>query len=297
MKRNLFTIPGLLLALAVVATSAPAQVILFADNFESGNLNQWTGKTGYEQHGQIVADPFNPSNQVVNFFELNGGGDMYSASPVSVDGTQQQIMLSFDFLALPITSEPPPEYGGFVGIADDYTGTHPYWVAGTYPPAFNVPASMATVLATNGLWNHYEIDITEAVVAFGLTNLLITLEDVGGLGSVPGDVYFDNVKLTAKLDPAVIEQLVPCDGPITGGKWKNHGQYVSTMSDITAMLVTQGLITPEERDAYVSAAAKSSCGEKERPGCKGKDKDKDKGKDKDKDKDKGKDKDNHCPRH
>jgi hypothetical protein len=251
---------GLWLAVAAITTSAPAQVTLFADNFESGNLNQWTGKSGGDQHGQIVADPFNPSNHVVNFFAGNFGGDMFSTLPVSVDGTRQRIVLSLDFLALPVAGVPPPEYGGFAGVAGDNTGTNPYFVAGTYLPALNVPPSVATALSTDGQWHHYEIDITEAVVSFGLTNLLVTLEDWAFMGSVPGDVYFDNVKLTAKLDPAIIAQLVPCSGPVSGGTWKNHGQYVSTMDTVTAALVTQGLITPAEQIAYVSAAAGSSCG-------------------------------------
>jgi hypothetical protein len=260
MKRNFFMILGLWSALAAVTTPVHAQVVLFADNFESGNLNQWTGKLGGELHGQIVADPFNPNNHVVNFFATDFGGDMFSASPVSVDGTRQRIKLSFDFLALPNGGVPPPEYGGFVGVAGDNSGTSTYFVAGTYPPELNVPSSVATVLATDGQWHHYKIDITDAVVAAGLTNLLVTLEDWGGRGSVPGDVYFDNVKLTAKLDPAVIEELVPCDGPVSGGEWRNHGQYVSAMIKVTAALVAQGLITEEEQDAYVWAAAWSWCG-------------------------------------
>lgn len=263
MKRNLIMIPALLLTLAAITPPARAQVTLFADNFESGNLNQWSGKLDGEQHGQIVADPFNPSNHVVNFFATDFSGDMFTVSPVSVDSTRQRITLSFDFLALPIAGVPPQEYGGFAALAADNSGYTSYFVAGTVPSELNVPASVATVLTTNGQWHHYEIDVTDAVAAYGLTNFLITLEDWESHGrSVPGDVYFDNVKLTAKLDPEVIAQLVPCSGPISGGKWKNHGQYVSTMSNVTAALVTQGLITPQEQDAYVSAAARSGCGKK-----------------------------------
>jgi hypothetical protein len=262
MKRNLFLIPGLLLALIAATTPAHAQVTLFADNFESGNLNQWTGKLGGSHHGQIVADPFNPSNHVVNFFAVDYSGDMFSASPVSVDGTRQRITFSFDFLAWPVAGAPPVENGGFAAMAGDNTGATCYFVAGTYPPALNVPPSVATVLATDGQWHHYTIDVTEVVVDFGLTNLLVALEDYYYLGSVPGDAYFDNMKLTAKLDPAVIAQLVPCGGPISGGKWKNHGQYVSTMNKVTAALVAQHLITPEEQATYVWAAARSKCGKK-----------------------------------
>jgi len=48
-------------------------------------------------------------------------------------------------------------------------------------------------------------------------------------GSIPGDVYFDNVRLAAPLD---IEQLVPCAGPLSGGRWKSHGQYVASVVEV-----------------------------------------------------------------
>jgi hypothetical protein len=59
-----------------------------------------------------------------------------------------------------------------------------------------------------------------------------------------------------------IDQLVPCDGPITGGAWKNHGQYVSTVREVAEAFQTLGLITVEQRDAAVQAAARSACGGK-----------------------------------
>lgn len=59
-----------------------------------------------------------------------------------------------------------------------------------------------------------------------------------------------------------IEQLVPCDGPVTGGAWRNHGEYVSTIAHVTKDFEDQGLITAEQRSEIVSMAAQSDCGKK-----------------------------------
>ena len=57
-----------------------------------------------------------------------------------------------------------------------------------------------------------------------------------------------------------IDQLAPCSGPASGGSWKNHGQYVSAVSQAVESFLAQGLITPEQADAIISQAAHSNCG-------------------------------------
>jgi hypothetical protein len=57
-----------------------------------------------------------------------------------------------------------------------------------------------------------------------------------------------------------IDQLAPCDGPVSGGAWKNHGQYVSAVAQVTEVFLLQGLITVEQAEAIVSLAAQSNCG-------------------------------------
>ena len=42
--------------------------------------------------------------------------------------------------------------------------------------------------------------------------------------------------------------------------WRNHGQYVSCVSHAAEELLAEGVITEEEKDAIVSAAAGSSVG-------------------------------------
>jgi hypothetical protein len=54
-----------------------------------------------------------------------------------------------------------------------------------------------------------------------------------------------------------IDQLVPC-----ANAWGNHGAYVSSVAHTAEDFVIAGLITAAQKDAIVSAAAKSSCGKK-----------------------------------
>ena len=56
-------------------------------------------------------------------------------------------------------------------------------------------------------------------------------------------------------DGCSIDQLCPCDGP-----WKNHGEYVNALKDVSATFLQAGLITEEERQALVRQAAASDCG-------------------------------------
>ncbi|HEY6122320.1 MAG TPA: hypothetical protein VIV66_20355 [Pyrinomonadaceae bacterium] len=68
-------------------------------------------------------------------------------------------------------------------------------------------------------------------------------------------------------DGCSIDQLVPCSGPASGGTWKNHGQYVSSIAHTAESFVAQGLITEEQKGAIVSAAARSNCGKNSKVGA------------------------------
>jgi hypothetical protein len=57
-----------------------------------------------------------------------------------------------------------------------------------------------------------------------------------------------------------IDQLAPCAGPASGGTWKNHGQYVSTVAQAVEEFLAQDLITTEEADEIIAQAAQSNCG-------------------------------------
>jgi hypothetical protein len=57
-----------------------------------------------------------------------------------------------------------------------------------------------------------------------------------------------------------IAQLVPCDGPVTGGTWKNHGQYVAAVVHEATVFLQSGLITRRQWAHIVTQAARSRCG-------------------------------------
>jgi hypothetical protein len=57
-----------------------------------------------------------------------------------------------------------------------------------------------------------------------------------------------------------IDQLAPCEGPASGGAWRNHGQYTSAVARAAGQLLAEGKISSAEKDAIVKAAAQSPCG-------------------------------------
>ena len=57
-----------------------------------------------------------------------------------------------------------------------------------------------------------------------------------------------------------IAQLAPCSGPASGGTWKNHGQYVSTVAHAVEAFLAQDLISEDQAEEIVSQAAQSDCG-------------------------------------
>ena len=54
-----------------------------------------------------------------------------------------------------------------------------------------------------------------------------------------------------------VAQLCPCDN-----EWKNHGSYVSCVSQTAESFLDDGLLTEAEKDDLVSQAGPSSCGHK-----------------------------------
>jgi hypothetical protein len=61
---------------------------------------------------------------------------------------------------------------------------------------------------------------------------------------------------------SIIDELVPCSGPASGGTWKNHGQYVSSVAHAAQSLANQGCISQQEIGQIVSEAARSNSGKK-----------------------------------
>jgi hypothetical protein len=57
-----------------------------------------------------------------------------------------------------------------------------------------------------------------------------------------------------------IDQIAPCSGPTSGGTWKNHGEYVSTVAHTVEAFLEQGLITEDQAEEILAQAAQSNCG-------------------------------------
>src|SRR5947209_4238199 len=118
----LYRLSMLLVAAAWMLTASPAHAqaqILFMDDFESGNLDQWVGKNGGDHHGQIVPDPLDATstNNVLNFTRLNAAGDIFTLSPIDLTAATGPFVVSFDYLGLADGDPKPNDLGGFVGIS------------------------------------------------------------------------------------------------------------------------------------------------------------------------------------
>src|SRR6266849_6200227 len=50
-----------------------------------------------------------------------------------------------------------------------------------------------------------------------------------------------------------IDQLAPCEGPASGGSWKNHGQYLSAVAQAAEKFLAEGLISSADKDAMIAA--------------------------------------------
>jgi fibronectin-binding autotransporter adhesin len=60
--------------------------------------------------------------------------------------------------------------------------------------------------------------------------------------------------------PPTIDQLVPCDGPASGGKWKSHSEYVAAILVVATDFLKDKRITLKQWEQIVTQAALSRCG-------------------------------------
>jgi hypothetical protein len=240
MKTRILTLPVILTAaFTLLFILQIHSQTLFKDDFESGSLAQWSGKGGAQHHGTIVNDPLSSTNHVLTFTAIETGGDIYS----TVIGTNALatggVLLSFDFLALPKSAFPPPEYGGFIGI-DTEPGEY-YWLAGTYLGALSLPPPSQVLLVTDGLWHHYEMDLTQVLALTNAASFQVVLEDWAERGSTPGDVFFDNIEVISGFAVDIrVSQVEICwhatlnatyqlefQSALTANKWVSLGEQIT----------------------------------------------------------------------
>lgn len=183
---------------ALTSMSAQADVTLFSDDFESGLANWNPLGTAV-----LVADPSDPlsNNDVLKFTGLGSGGDIFSAN--SFFHPSQVYTITFDYLSAGKKGLPTNDLGGFVGVGDGKPGNHT-WIAGTqasYP-------GIKQQLVHNGTWTTYSITVDANAETFYYGNvamknkpLYIFLEDFVGSDAIAGNVYFDNIVVTAVPEP------------------------------------------------------------------------------------------------
>jgi hypothetical protein len=207
MKRKKYLIIAALMAMPVIAASTAANAtLLFSDDFE-GDLSAWTGKYGGANSGEIVADPLDPTNQVLHFTEVTSQGDMFTK-----DSFVSQIdlfRLEFDYYGDLSQGGEPGDLGGFVGfttvappeLGSESQGTM-HWLAGSMD---NYPLSIMT-LPDTGQWVHV-VSWFESTLPVNL--ILEDFQRSYNNGKVVvGDVYFDNIELH---NPFTQEEFENCD--------------------------------------------------------------------------------------
>lgn len=173
---------GIVLLSAVSSEAAP-----FFDDFESGSLSQWTGKQGNpaNAHGVIVVDPLNPQNHALAFSARNSAGDIFTIQSTTVIPSAQYV-ISFDYLGY--TNRGVTNLGGFAGYCRDFPGPDA-WYYGTWADG----GATATLIDDNQ-WHHYSYTMPNPP-SFGPTFRLM-FEQYSVSNGVPGEVFFDNIRLT-----------------------------------------------------------------------------------------------------
>ncbi len=136
MKRILF----LIIIVGILIASSNVHSALFSDNFESDDLNKWDTIGS----GQIVNDPDGGSNNVLNFGQTAGGGDIFSKSITLNSGSTYN--LSFDYFG------DSDGGGGFIGLKDKDSEDH-WWMAGTKKSALTFDDSVQ--LNDDDSWGNY----------------------------------------------------------------------------------------------------------------------------------------------
>jgi hypothetical protein len=82
----------------------------------------------------------------------------------------------------------------------------------------------------------------------------------GGDGTDIGAYEVQQQTSTSTPPPPTIDQLVPCDGPASGGKWQSHSQYVAAVLVTATDFLKAKRITLKQWEQIVTQAAWSRCG-------------------------------------
>ncbi len=174
------------LALTVTAASASASDG-FYDDFESGSLSKWTGKSFGAHDARIAVDPLDPTNHALTFDTLESAGEIFTAEMIDFNDSGIAFV-NFDYLGFSRGGSSFNNYGGFAGFAAATPGEH-HWTHGT------LGSSTTRIdMKDNNRWHSYSFEIHQRTVFGGdAPGFFLMFEDFAGSGGVAGDVYFDNI--------------------------------------------------------------------------------------------------------
>jgi hypothetical protein len=209
----------------------------------------------------IVSSTFTASNSVVN--RINKHPNERTNGEGAVTGEEVQITVQFN---PPISLPANPNHYFFRPEVLLATGDF-LWLSAPRPvvtPGTPFTPDLQSWIRNDALapdWLRIGTDITGQ----GPFNAAFSLS---GETDEDGDGIADSVDLCPDTPAGAIvdangcsiDQLAPCSGPASGGVWKNHGQYVSSVAQAAAAFLAEGLITAEVADEIVAQAAQSNCG-------------------------------------
>ena len=150
--------------------------------------------------------------------------------------------------------------------------TSPAGIVVTFAPTAPDNCSLASVSSTPPSGSTFAIGATtvtcQAIDGAGLTNSCTFTIRVNGVADADGDGVPDSIDLCPDTPPGAIvnsngcsiAQLVPCSGPLSGGSWQSHGQYVFNVIETATRFLRSNLINRREWAEIVSRAARSRCG-------------------------------------
>jgi hypothetical protein len=207
----------------------------------------------------LVSSSFTASNSVVNGINKKPAQKTNGEGPVT--GQEVQITVRFN----PPISLPADNYFFRPEVLLD-SGDF-LWLSAPKPiaaPGTPFAADRQTWIRNEALAPDW-LRIGADIIGQGAFNAAFSLT---GETDADGDGVPDSLDLCpgtpagaiVDAEGCSIDQLAPCSGPASGGEWKNHGQYVSTVAQVAELFVVQGLISVEQAEEIITQAAQSKCG-------------------------------------
>jgi hypothetical protein len=209
----------------------------------------------------LVNASFTASNSVVN--GIHSGQTPFTGGEGAVTGEEVQITVRFN----PPIALPAGHYFFRPEVASS-SGDF-LWLSAPKPivaPGTPFLPDLQSWIRNDALapdWLRIGTDITHQGpfnAAFSLSGE--TDQDGDGVGDSVDHCPNTPAGEIVDADGCSIDQIAPCAGPASGGAWKNHGQYVSTVAHAVEEFLAQGLISAQQAEEIIVQAAQSRCGRK-----------------------------------